>query len=114
MTTSDETEVLDRNKSDGDALEDDQNREEDFDDNVVEDVANRSKLLIKTKKLSLGESCHMLHYANELARKDIEITNLRKSKYSAEQSMRAAIQEKINVQEKLREQINSLEEEVDR
>lgn len=96
--------------------DDENNGDDDEEDNIeeAEDALNRSRLLIKTKQLSLGESCHMLHYANELARKDIEIANLRKTKYSAEQLMRTAIQEKIAVQEKLREQINNLEEQVDR
>lgn len=72
------------------------------------------KITIKAKKLSMGESCHMLHYANEIARKDIEIANLRKSKYQAETSMRKAIHEKVTAQEELNNKIEALEEQVDR
>ncbi|XP_030374495.1 GRIP and coiled-coil domain-containing protein 1 [Scaptodrosophila lebanonensis] len=69
---------------------------------------------VRSKKLSLGDNCHMLHYANELARKEIEITALRKSKYAAESSLRKAIQEKVTAQQEMHEQIECLEEQVDR
>lgn len=72
------------------------------------------KLSLKSKKLSMGENCHMLHYANEIARKDIEIANLRKAKYQAETSMRKAIHEKVTAQEELSNKIYMLEEQVDR
>lgn len=72
------------------------------------------KSSLKSKKLSLGENCHMLHYANEIARKDIEIANLRKTKYQAETAMRKAIHEKVTAQEELNNKICMLEEQVDR
>ncbi|EDW38404.1 GL12027 [Drosophila persimilis] len=72
------------------------------------------RLQVKSKKLSLGENCHMLHYANELARKDIEITALRKGKYSAESTLRKAIQDKVTSQQEMHEKIECLEEQVDR
>lgn len=72
------------------------------------------KLKVKPKKLSLGDNCHMLHYANELARKDIEITALRKSKYTAESTLRKAIQDKVTAQQEMHEKIELLEEQVDR
>ncbi|XP_034486384.1 GRIP and coiled-coil domain-containing protein 1 [Drosophila innubila] len=73
-----------------------------------------AKLRVKPKKLSLGDNCHMLHYANELARKDIEITALRKSKYAAESTLRKAIQDKVTAQQEMHERIECLEEHVDR
>ncbi|KAM8705928.1 hypothetical protein ACLKA7_010256 [Drosophila subpalustris] len=73
-----------------------------------------AKLKVKPKKLSLGDNCHMLHYANELARKDIEITALRKSKYAAESALRKAIQDKVTAQQEMHERIECLEEQVDR
>ncbi|KAH8381972.1 hypothetical protein KR009_001193 [Drosophila setifemur] len=72
------------------------------------------KLKVRSKKMSLGENCHMLHYANELARKDIEITNLRKAKYAAESTLRKAIQDKVTSQQEMHEKIECLEEQVDR
>ncbi|KAH8311846.1 hypothetical protein KR044_008292 [Drosophila immigrans] len=69
---------------------------------------------LKPKKLSISENCHMLHYANELARKDIEITSLRKSKYTAEATLRKAIQDKVTAQQEMHEKIECLEEQVDR
>lgn len=83
-------------------------------DDVGQDHNTRKKSTIKAKKLSMGDSCHMLHYANEIARKDIEIANLRKSKYQAETSMRKAIHEKVTAQEELNNKIGLLEEQVDR
>ncbi|BFF90299.1 GRIP and coiled-coil domain-containing protein 1 [Drosophila madeirensis] len=81
----------------------------------VEVEAERDRRLqVKSKKLSLGENCHMLHYANELARKDIEITTLRKAKYSAESTLRKAIQDKVTSQQEMHEKIECLEEQVDR
>ncbi|XP_061399534.1 GRIP and coiled-coil domain-containing protein 1 [Musca vetustissima] len=82
-----------------------------------EDVTTSSnirKVSLKAKKLSVGESCHMLHYANEIARKDIEIANLRKAKYQAETAMRKAIHDKVVSQEELSNKIDALEEQVDR
>lgn len=64
--------------------------------------------------LSLPENCHMIHYANEIARKDVEITSLRKSKYAAESALRQALQDKITSQEELHDKIQNLEEQVDR
>ncbi|KAH8295159.1 hypothetical protein KR018_008146 [Drosophila ironensis] len=72
------------------------------------------KIKVRSKKLSLGENCHMLHYANELARKDIEITALRKAKYAAESTLRKAIQDKVTSQQEMHEKIECLEEQVDR
>lgn len=66
-----------------------------------------AKLKVKPKKLSLGDNCHMLHYANELARKDIEITALRKSKYAAESTLRKAIQDKVTAQQEMHEKSNA-------
>ncbi|XP_017873904.1 PREDICTED: GRIP and coiled-coil domain-containing protein 1 [Drosophila arizonae] len=83
-------------------------------DSVEVEGERETKMKVKPKKLSLGENCHMLHYANELARKDIEITALRKSKYVAESTLRKAIQDKVTAQQEMHEKIEQLEEQVDR
>ncbi|XP_064546636.1 GRIP and coiled-coil domain-containing protein 1 [Drosophila montana] len=83
-------------------------------DSVEVEGEREAKLKVKPKKLSLSENCHMLHYANELARKDIEITTLRKSKYAAESTLRKAIQDKVTAQQEMHEKIELLEEQVDR
>ncbi|XP_023173667.2 GRIP and coiled-coil domain-containing protein 1 [Drosophila hydei] len=83
-------------------------------DSVEVEGERETKMKVKPKKLSLGENCHMLHYANELARKDIEITTLRKSKYVAESTLRKAIQDKVTAQQEMHEKIELLEEQVDR
>lgn len=61
-----------------------------------------------------GDSYHMLHFAHELARKEVEISSLRKGKYSAETMLRQALQDKITSQEELHDKIINLEEHVDR
>lgn len=57
---------------------------------------------------------NILHYVHELARKDVEISSLRKCKHSAESAMRQAIKDKITSQEELHDQIANLEEQVGR
>lgn len=56
----------------------------------------------------------LLHYVHELARRDVEISSLRKSKNSAESAMRQAIKDKITSQEELHDQLADLEEQVGR
>lgn len=63
---------------------------------------------------SNAEHHHMLHYVHELARKDVEVSQLRKAKHSAETALRQALQNKVASQEELHIKINALEEEVDR
>lgn len=69
-----------------------------------------SKVLSSSSK----EPMHMLHYVHEIARKEVEISNLRKAKYMAEQTLRQALQDKAQTQESLYEKISTLEEQVDR
>lgn len=63
---------------------------------------------------TLSEGCHILHYVNELARKDVEISGLRKTKHAAETALRQALQDKVTAQEALNDKIMKLEQEVDR
>lgn len=56
----------------------------------------------------------LLHYVHELARRDVELSSLRKSKNSAESAMRQAIKDKITSQEELHDQLADLEEQVGR
>lgn len=61
---------------------------------------------------SSNDNFHILHYINEMARKDVEISMLRKAKHSAESLLRQALQDKVTAQEELSDKINNLEEEV--
>jgi hypothetical protein len=61
-----------------------------------------------------GESPHMLHYAHELARRDVEISNLRKAKHQLESAFRKLQRAAIIEEEKHQENINELKEEVAR
>lgn len=60
------------------------------------------------------DSMHMLHYAHELSRKDVEIRELRKARHLSESTLRQALQDKATAQEALYEKISLLEEQVDR
>lgn len=62
----------------------------------------------------ISDHSPMLHYVNELARKDVEISALRKAKYTAETTLRQALQDKVAAQEELNDKILRLEEQVDR
>ncbi|XP_053685213.1 GRIP and coiled-coil domain-containing protein 1 [Sabethes cyaneus] len=61
-----------------------------------------------------AEAHHILHYAHELARKEIEITALRTSKNNAEAALRQALHDKVASQEELHDRIAHLEEQIDR
>jgi GRIP and coiled-coil domain-containing protein 1 len=58
-------------------------------------------------------SFHMLHYAHELARKDLEISSLRKAKHAADTFLRQALQDKVTAQAQLHDRISDLEDEVE-
>ncbi|XP_055902244.1 GRIP and coiled-coil domain-containing protein 1 [Eupeodes corollae] len=81
---------------------------------VTKTSAERKTSSSNAKTLGMGENCHMLHYANEIARKDIEIAGLRKTKYAAETALRKALQDKATSEDDLREEIAQLKQEVDR
>lgn len=61
-----------------------------------------------------GESPHMLHYAHELARRDVEISNLRKAKHQLESTLREQQRAATTNDEHHQEKINELKEEVAR
>lgn len=57
---------------------------------------------------------HMIYFSNELARKELELTSLRKAKREADSLIRQTLHEKIMLQEKLDDRIVQLEQQVDR
>ncbi|XP_055533302.1 GRIP and coiled-coil domain-containing protein 1 [Wyeomyia smithii] len=61
-----------------------------------------------------AEAHHILHYAHELARKEIEITALRTAKNNTEAALRQALHDKVASQEELHDRITFLEEQIDR
>lgn len=65
---------------------------------------------------SLGNlpETHMIYYSNELARKEMELTSIRKAKREAESLIRQTLKEKIMLQEELDDRIMHLEQQVDR
>ncbi|KAK7792654.1 hypothetical protein R5R35_005112 [Gryllus longicercus] len=61
-----------------------------------------------------GESPHMLHYAHEIARRDVEISNLRKSNHRLESSLREMGRNLASREEAHQEKEEELKEEVAR
>ncbi|XP_072938568.1 GRIP and coiled-coil domain-containing protein 1 isoform X2 [Epargyreus clarus] len=57
---------------------------------------------------------HMLHYAHELARKDLDISQLRKDKHALEGQYRDCQREATIEKERFKEVIRTLKEEIDR
>lgn len=57
---------------------------------------------------------HMIYYSNELARKEMELSSIRKAKREAESLIRQTLKEKIMLQEELDDRIMLLEQQVDR
>jgi len=55
---------------------------------------------------------YMIFYSNELARKDLELSSVRKSKRECEELIRQTLKEKIMIQEELDEKIANLEQKV--
>lgn len=62
----------------------------------------------------LRDGPHMLHYANELARRDVEIANLRKSKHKTEIALRELQKAAVSDAEKHRDERQALREEIAR
>ncbi|KAL1395722.1 hypothetical protein pipiens_011044 [Culex pipiens pipiens] len=75
---------------------------------------NALNSVFKTDAASNPETHHILHYAHELARKEIEITALRTAKNNAEAALRQALHDKIASQEELHDRIAQLDEQIDR
>uniref|UniRef100_A0A1Q3FA25 Putative grip and coiled-coil domain-containing protein 1 n=1 Tax=Culex tarsalis TaxID=7177 RepID=A0A1Q3FA25_CULTA len=75
---------------------------------------NALNSVFKTDANSNPETHHILHYAHELARKEIEITALRTAKNNAEAALRQALHDKIASQEELHDRIAHLDEQIDR
>ncbi|XP_052868810.1 GRIP and coiled-coil domain-containing protein 1-like [Anopheles cruzii] len=58
------------------------------------------------------ERQHLLHYAQEIARKNVEISTLRTSKNTIENMLRQTLHEKVIAEERLNERIVQLEKEL--
>ncbi|XP_058463092.1 GRIP and coiled-coil domain-containing protein 1 [Malaya genurostris] len=75
---------------------------------------NALSSVFKTDANVNPETNHILHYAHELARKEIEITALRTAKNNTESALRQALHDKVASQEELHDKIAYLEEQIDR
>lgn len=75
---------------------------------------NALNTVFKTDPSGQPETNHILHYAHELARKEIEVTALRTAKNNTEAALRQALHDKVASQEELHDKIATLEEQIDR
>ncbi|XP_041786830.1 GRIP and coiled-coil domain-containing protein 1-like [Anopheles merus] len=72
-------------------------------------------LMMVTSLQSLSEDHqHLIHYAQEIARMNLEISALRTSKNSSEASLRKLAQEKVMIEETYKTQILAMEKEMER
>ncbi|XP_052894397.1 GRIP and coiled-coil domain-containing protein 1 [Anopheles moucheti] len=62
----------------------------------------------------VDEHQHILHYAQEIARKNVEISALRTSKNMSEATLRKLAQEKVMIEESYKDQISQLERDIER
>ncbi|XP_055621681.1 GRIP and coiled-coil domain-containing protein 1 isoform X2 [Toxorhynchites rutilus septentrionalis] len=94
-----------------------ENNNSDYADNFPAALSKKMNALnsvFKTEPNGNSETHHILHYAHELARREIEITSLRTAKNNTEAALRQALHDKIASQEELHEHIANLEEQIDR
>jgi hypothetical protein len=82
--------------------------------NVIDSLSQFSGVIRGLGPAGGVESPHMLHYAHELARRDVEISNLRKAKHQLESTFRKLQRAAIIEEEKHQENTNQLKEEVAR
>ncbi|XP_063704633.1 GRIP and coiled-coil domain-containing protein 1 [Culicoides brevitarsis] len=94
-------------------IQDEGNSDNDSPASQLSNILNSSKFQQQNQQRG-NNGPNMLHYAHELARKDVEITNLRKAKNAAETSLRQALHDKVTSQQELHDKISTLEDEVDR
>lgn len=81
------------------------------------DINNLSMVLNSSGNSKLPESyqdTYMIHYSNELARKDLELAKIRKSKKEAETQCRKIMTEKVELRDELENKIDTLQQEVER
>uniref|UniRef100_A0A182VPT4 GRIP domain-containing protein n=1 Tax=Anopheles minimus TaxID=112268 RepID=A0A182VPT4_9DIPT len=76
--------------------------------------SNDSSTMLTPFPSLVDEHQHILHYAQEIARKNVEISALRTSKNSSEATLRKLAQEKIMIEENYKEQITQMERDIER
>ncbi|PNF31764.1 GRIP and coiled-coil domain-containing protein 1 [Cryptotermes secundus] len=82
--------------------------------NVIDSLTQFNEVIRGLGPTGGGENPHMLHYAHELARRNVEISNLRKAKHQLESAFRQFQRAATIEEEKHQEETNELKEEVAR
>ncbi|XP_053664996.1 GRIP and coiled-coil domain-containing protein 1 [Anopheles marshallii] len=75
---------------------------------------NDSSTMITSFTSLVDEHQHILHYAQEIARKNVEISAIRTSKNMSEAALRKLAQEKVMIEENYKDQIFQLERDIER
>jgi hypothetical protein len=81
---------------------------------VIDSLSQFNEVIRGLGPTGRGENPHMLHYAHELARRNVEISNLRKAKLQLESALRELQRAATIEEEKHQEKTNELKEEVAR
>uniref|UniRef100_A0A182MIV4 GRIP domain-containing protein n=1 Tax=Anopheles culicifacies TaxID=139723 RepID=A0A182MIV4_9DIPT len=76
--------------------------------------SNDSSTMLTSFPSLVDEHQHILHYAQEIARKNVEISALRTSKNLSEATLRKVAQEKVMIEESYKEQISQMERDIER
>lgn len=63
---------------------------------------------------SSDEQQHLIHYAQEIARKNVEISALRTSKNAMDTTLRQTLQEKVMIEEECKEKMSQMAREIER
>ncbi|XP_023215586.1 GRIP and coiled-coil domain-containing protein 1-like [Centruroides sculpturatus] len=89
------------------------NQESNKEDEFASELDSLTSMLSHSVHSGKSEG-HLLHYAHELARKDVEITNLRSAKHQAESALRELQQVTLTKEEKYMDEIVSLNSKIQR
>lgn len=83
-------------------------------DDVMGSFSQLGNVLRGAGPTTASGSPHMLHYAHELSRRDVEIATLRRAKHGVDCTLREMQREKSREEEKFKAKVKSLQEEVGR
>uniref|UniRef100_A0AAG5DD55 GRIP domain-containing protein n=1 Tax=Anopheles atroparvus TaxID=41427 RepID=A0AAG5DD55_ANOAO len=78
------------------------------------DTQGPGSLMVASFGSSSDEQQHLIHYAQEIARKNVEISALRTSKNAIDTTLRHTLQEKVMIEENCKEKVCQMSREIER
>ncbi|KFB45542.1 AGAP012521-PA-like protein [Anopheles sinensis] len=79
-----------------------------------ESQAPGGSVMVASFGSSSDEQQHLIHYAQEIARKNVEISALRTSKNAMDTTLRQTLQEKVMIEEECKEKMSQMAREIER